>query len=136
MKTFVGFFNCHQEIKRTKWRWLGHTLRKPADNVTRRGLWWTPQGKRKRGRPKTIWRCSTEAKAKAAGLTWGQLEWKAQDGGGGGGGVGMANTGGRPMFRMERQELSQGLVDVICSPSSSHHLRLLADCVHYYVKFT
>ena len=84
MKTFVGFFNRHQEIKRTKRRWLGHTLRKPADNVTRRGLWWTPQGKRKRGRPKTIWRRSTEAKAKAAGLTWGQLEWKAQDGGGDG----------------------------------------------------
>lgn len=26
-----------QQIKRRKWRWLGHTLRKPADNVTRRG---------------------------------------------------------------------------------------------------
>ena len=36
-----------QQIKRSKWRWLGHTLRKPADNVTRRGLRWTPQGKRK-----------------------------------------------------------------------------------------
>ena len=42
-----------QQIKRRKWRWLGHTLRKPADNVTRRGLRWTPQGKRKRGRLKT-----------------------------------------------------------------------------------
>ena len=33
-----------QQIKRRKWRWLGHTLRKPADNVTRRGLRWTPKG--------------------------------------------------------------------------------------------
>ena len=71
-----------QQIKRRKWRWLGHTLRKPADNVTRRGLRWTPQGKRKRGRPKTTWRRSTEAEAKVAGLTWGQLERKAQDRGG------------------------------------------------------
>ena len=71
-----------QQIKRRKWRWLGHTLRKPADNVTRRGLWWTPQGKRKRGRPKTTWRRSTEAEMKDAGLTWGQLERKAQDRGG------------------------------------------------------
>ena len=23
-----------QQIKRRKWRWLGHTLRKPTDNVT------------------------------------------------------------------------------------------------------
>ena len=57
-----------QQIKRRKWHWLGHTLRKPAD-VTRRGLRWTPQG----------WRRSTEAEAKVAGLTWGQLERKAQD---------------------------------------------------------
>lgn len=68
-----------QQIKRRKWRWLGHTLRKPADNVTRRGLRWTPQGKRKRGRPKTTWRRSIEAEAKVAGLSWGQLERKAQD---------------------------------------------------------
>ena len=42
------------------------------------------QGKRKRGRPKTTWRRSIEAEAKVAGLTWGQLERKAQDRGGGG----------------------------------------------------
>ena len=36
-----------QQIKRRKWRWLGHTLRKPEDKVTRRGLRWTPQGKHK-----------------------------------------------------------------------------------------
>ena len=71
-----------QQIKRREWRWLGHTLKKPADNVTRRRLRWTPQRKRKRGRPKTTWRRSTEAEAKVAGLTWGQLERKAQDRGG------------------------------------------------------
>ena len=74
-----------QQIKRRKWRWLGHALRKPADNVTRRGLRWAPQGKRKREWPKTTWQRSTEAEAKAAGLRWGQLERKAQDRGGGGG---------------------------------------------------
>ena len=72
-----------QQIKRRKWRWLGHTLRKPADNVTRRGLRWTPTPrKRKRGRPKTIWRRSSEAEARVAGLTWGQLKRKALDRGG------------------------------------------------------
>ena len=27
-----------REIKKRKWRWIGHTLRKPADNVTRQSL--------------------------------------------------------------------------------------------------
>ena len=35
-----------------KWGWIGHTLRKPASNVTRQALEWNPQGKRKVGRPK------------------------------------------------------------------------------------
>ena len=30
-----------QQIKKRKWRWLGHTLRKATDNVIRRGLRWT-----------------------------------------------------------------------------------------------
>ena len=65
-----------QQIKICKWRWIGHTSRKPA---TRRGLRWTPQGRRKRERPKTTWRRSTKPEVKVAGLTWGQLERKAQD---------------------------------------------------------
>ena len=36
-----------------RWGWLGHTLRKPNTNITRQALTWNPQGKRKRGRPKT-----------------------------------------------------------------------------------
>nr|KAG5692585.1 hypothetical protein BaRGS_024005 [Batillaria attramentaria] len=41
-----------QEIKKRKWGWIGHTLRKPTSNVTRQSLDWNPQGKRKVGRPK------------------------------------------------------------------------------------
>ncbi len=37
------------EIKRRKWRWIGHTLRKPTTSITRQALTWNPQGKRKRG---------------------------------------------------------------------------------------
>ena len=39
-------------MKRRKWRWIGHTLRKPANNITRQALDWNPSGTRKRGRPK------------------------------------------------------------------------------------
>ena len=40
------------QIRRRKWRWIGHTLRKEPSNITRQALEWNPQGKRKRGRPK------------------------------------------------------------------------------------
>ena len=43
-------------IRRRKWRWIGHTLRKPAINITRLSLEWNPQGVRRKGRPKKSWR--------------------------------------------------------------------------------
>ena len=43
---------AEEEIRRRRWRWIGHTLRKPSTNITRQALTWNPQGKRKRGRPK------------------------------------------------------------------------------------
>ena len=32
------------------WRWLGHVLRKPSEDMTKIALRWTPEGKRKIGR--------------------------------------------------------------------------------------
>jgi hypothetical protein len=37
------------EIGRRKWNWIGHTLRKPATDITRQALTWNPPGKRRRG---------------------------------------------------------------------------------------
>ena len=69
----------HLQVRKRKWRWLGHTLRKPFANVTRHALRWTPQGKRNRGRPKTTWRRSTDAEVKQTGMSWNQLEKMAKD---------------------------------------------------------
>jgi len=44
------------QIRKRKWGWLGHTLRKPTDDITRQALEWNPQGKLSRGRPKNTWR--------------------------------------------------------------------------------
>ena len=55
------------EIRKHKWGWIGHTLRKPASNITRQALDWNPQGKCKVGRPKQTWRRSTDAEIRAAG---------------------------------------------------------------------
>jgi hypothetical protein len=39
-----------------RWKWIGHTLRKATNNITKQALEWNPQGKRKRRRPKNSWR--------------------------------------------------------------------------------
>ena len=49
------------QISKRKWRWIGHILRKPANNITRQALRWNPQGKRKRGRPRNSWRRGVES---------------------------------------------------------------------------
>ena len=86
------------EIKRKRWRWLGHTLRKPAENITRTALKWNPQGKRKRGRPRNTWRRDLEADFRGLGLSWNELERAAQD---------------RPGWR--------GLVDGLCFKRGERH---------------
>ena len=42
-----------------KWRWVGHTLRRPV-SIARQSLTWNPQGKRKKGRPRNTWRRDLE----------------------------------------------------------------------------
>ena len=68
-----------QEIAQRKWGWIGHTLRKSHDNVTKQSLDWNPQGKRRVGRPKKTWRRSVESEAKAAGWSWAELKKAAQN---------------------------------------------------------
>ena len=43
------------ELKRRKWNWIGHTLRKEAGATEKTALDWNPQGYRRRGRPKRTW---------------------------------------------------------------------------------
>ena len=72
-------------IKRRKWKWIGHTLRKEKENTTRIAMKWNPQGKRKQGRPKQSWRRTVIKELESIGKTWGEAEkiavnrvrWKA-----------------------------------------------------------
>ena len=52
---------AEDEILQRRWRWTGHTLRKPMTCITLQALTWNPLGKRKRGRPRITWRRSLEA---------------------------------------------------------------------------
>jgi hypothetical protein len=51
------------QIKRRKWNWIGHTMRKGHDTIEREISNWNPQGQRKRGRPKQTWRRSVHNEA-------------------------------------------------------------------------
>lgn len=51
--------NIATTIKRRKWNWIGHTLRKDTNNITGQALDFNAQGKRKAGRPRNTRRCST-----------------------------------------------------------------------------
>ena len=66
-------------IKGRKWKWIGHTLRRPEENVARQALDWNPQGKRKVGRPRQTWKRSVISEAKDVGLSWTQIKRAAQD---------------------------------------------------------
>jgi len=43
------------QIKRQKWNWIGHTLRKGNETIEREALDWNLQGKRSRGRTRHKW---------------------------------------------------------------------------------
>ena len=77
---------CEQEpiylqVRRRKWGWIGHTLRRDADTICRQALDWNPQGSRRRGAPKRTWRRSLENEIKEADSnnTWRQIKYKAQN---------------------------------------------------------
>ena len=62
-----------------RWKWIGHTLRKEPDHISRIALHWTPEGKRKRGRPRNTRRRTVEAEMKDWNETWGTITKRAQN---------------------------------------------------------
>ena len=75
---------CEQQdmstiITKRRWKWIGHVLRRDPLSITRTALHWTPDGKRKRGRPKTTWRRTVENEMKAMQHSWGSLTRLAQE---------------------------------------------------------
>ena len=74
--------NCEQMkavIKRRKWNWIGHTVRRPVGDIAKTALDWNPQGTRKRGRPKITWKRTVVDEASKAGKTWTEVKALAQN---------------------------------------------------------
>ncbi|VDP65597.1 unnamed protein product [Schistosoma mattheei] len=68
-----------EEIRKKRWKWIEHTLRKAPNCVTRQALTWNLQGQRKRGRPKNTLRREMEMNMRKMNMNWIELEKKAQD---------------------------------------------------------
>jgi hypothetical protein len=66
-------------IRRRRWTWLGHTLRKPSQTIVRQALKWTPQSQRRQGRPRNTWRRQLHSEMQTAHLSWSEMERKALD---------------------------------------------------------
>ena len=52
------------EVKTRRWKWIGHVLRMERNGHCRTALTWQPEGKRRRGRPRTTWRRTVEHERK------------------------------------------------------------------------
>ena len=63
-------------IKRHKWGWIGHTLRKDESSVARQVLQWNPLDGlgRKNGRPCETWRRTVEREWTNLNKTWPDLK--------------------------------------------------------------
>jgi len=65
--------------KRRKWNWIGHTLRKEARATEKAALDWNPQGYRRRGRPKRMWRKTIEDEIRSTRRSWNKVKGIAGD---------------------------------------------------------
>ncbi|VDO48595.1 unnamed protein product [Schistosoma margrebowiei] len=70
--------SAEDEIRKRRWKWIGYTLRKLPNCITRKALTWDPEGKRKRGRPKDTLRQKIKADMKKMNNNWKELERIAQ----------------------------------------------------------
>ena len=72
------------EVRRRRKNWLGHKLRREGENECFTALGWTPEGRRARGRPRTVekernkdgWKSWQVAKAVAQDRGIGQTAWR------------------------------------------------------------
>ena len=69
-----------ESIKIRRWRYIGHVLRNENEENQKVALSWTPEGKRKRGRPRETWRRTVEKDRNEMGWpSWRAAEEAARD---------------------------------------------------------
>ena len=73
---FVDYYVC---TCWRRWRRIGHVLRKNQQDLTKTALFWTPEGKRRRGRPRITWRHTVEAEMNELNHSWESQQKMAKD---------------------------------------------------------
>jgi hypothetical protein len=68
--------DINKKIRKRKFSWIGHTLRKEDGEKPKAALLWKPQGNRKRGRRRNSLRRSV---VKEAGRSWNELRFFVAD---------------------------------------------------------
>ena len=68
VRRIAGIEKVSTQIRKRRWKYIGHVLRKSPDDHQRIALRWTPDGRRKRGRPKETWRRTVERERDLLGL--------------------------------------------------------------------
>ena len=63
----TGVNRTSDEIRRRRWNWIGHILRKNREEHCVTALEWRPEGRRRPSRPKTTWRRMVEDERRVAG---------------------------------------------------------------------
>ncbi|VDO55718.1 unnamed protein product [Schistosoma margrebowiei] len=70
---------AEEEIRKRRWKWIGHKLRKSSSCIARQAQTWSREGKRKRGRPKNTLRRIIQADMKTMNYNLTELERIAWD---------------------------------------------------------
>ncbi|VDP37111.1 unnamed protein product [Schistosoma curassoni] len=68
-----------EEIRKRRWKWIGHTLRKSPNCITRQVLTCNPKEKWKIGKPKNTLRREIESDMERMHNNWKELERIAQN---------------------------------------------------------
>ncbi|VDP41707.1 unnamed protein product [Schistosoma margrebowiei] len=71
--------SAEEQIKKKRWNWMGHTLRKAPNCITRQALTWNPHGQKEKGGPKNTLRREMEIDMSKLNKNWMELEKKSQD---------------------------------------------------------
>lgn len=66
-------------INRRKWKFIGHTLRKDGNDITKQALDYQPTGRRRVGRPAESWKRSTTKEIEMKEITWGEVKAVAKN---------------------------------------------------------
>ncbi|KAL9960526.1 hypothetical protein ACROYT_G033998 [Oculina patagonica] len=65
----AGIEKISSQVRRRRWKWIGHVLRMAPNRIPNVALSWAPSGKRSRGQPRETWRRTVEKERAELGLT-------------------------------------------------------------------